>query len=102
MKQAQYHVKITPDMHHMVNFLSFKEVFEEKMRINLYLPKIVVKILDSLSENQSRGEVVTSLVINEMKKIKKLPYGMFSPIEIARDEIDKISAQWENTVHELA
>jgi len=60
--------------------LEARKQFEEKTRINLYLPKIIVKLIDRLAKDVSRGELVTALVIKELKKKEKLPFGMFSPI----------------------
>lgn len=86
----------------IVDLLSAQKLFEEKTRINLYLPKIIVKLIDKLSKNASRGELVTSLVINEVKKRKKLPFGMFTGADISEKEINKISASLDKTANELS
>lgn len=85
----------------MIELLSAKNLLSEKTRINLYLPKIIVKLLDQLAKNISRGEFVSSLIIKEVKKSQKLPYGMFSPLEIPEEEIDKVASELEKTVNEL-
>lgn len=101
MKQTHNYLH-QEEMEKIVELLLAKEKLTEKTRINLYLPKIVVKLLDSLANNLSRGELVSSLVIKEVKKRQKLPFGMFSPLEISEKEINEISAGWEKTVNELA
>ena len=82
--------------------LEARKQFEEKTRINLYLPKIIVKLIDRLAKDVSRGELVTALVIKELKKKEKLPFGMFSPIEISEEEINDLSSSWNKTINELA
>lgn len=102
MKQThQSSQQITWEMNHLTHLLSLKKTLEEKVRVNLYIPKIVLQLLDMLAKHHSRGEVVTSLVIKEMQKKQKLPYGMFSPLEISPDEINDIAQQWEKITHEI-
>ena len=88
-------------MENIIDFLSAKEVLDKKTRINLYLPEAIVKIIDSLAEDKSRGELVSKLVIKEARKKKKLPYGLFSPLEIPAKEIDGIVSSWNSQVNEL-
>ncbi len=78
-----------------------EQLSKEKTRINLYLPKVVVKLIDMLAKNSSRGEFVTSLVIEKVEKGKKIPYGMFSPLEISEEEIEKITSSLNSKVNEL-
>lgn len=94
-----YHQHLETDK--LVELLSAKNLLSEKTRINLYLPRIVVKLMDKLAKNISRGELVSSLIIKEVKKSQKLPYGMFSPLEIPEEEIDKVASKLEKTVNEL-
>ena len=103
MKQTQIsNTQITEDADKLTQLLYAKKLYGQKTRINLYLPKIVVKLIDSLSKNSSRGELVTSLVIEKVGKNKKTPYGMFSPLEISEEEIEKIASSLDLTIDELA
>ena len=90
------------EMENIIDFLSAKEVLDKKTRINLYLPKIIVKIIDSLAKDKSRGELVSTLVLKEAKKKQKTLYGTFSPLEISEKEIDEISSQWDRKINEPA
>lgn len=85
----------------LIDLLSSKNLLEEKMRVNLYMPKAVLKLLDSLSQDTSRGEFVSSLVIKEASKKKKLPFGMFSGVEISEEEIEQITSELDKVVNEL-
>lgn len=89
------------EIEQLIGLLSAKDLLKEKTRINLYLPKIIVKLIDTLAKNTSRGELVSSLVVEKIKTGKKLPYGMFSPVEISEKEIDEITSQWSKTANEL-
>lgn len=88
------------EIERLSELLLAKDLLEEKVRVNLYLPKVVVKLIDSMAKNTSRGGLVSALVLKEVKKKKKLPYGMFSPLQISKKEIDKISCQWEKSINE--
>lgn len=101
MKQTHNSYYKQHEIERLIDLLSAKKMLQEKKRINLYLPKIIVKLIDSLAKNVSRGELITSLVIKEMKKSRKLPYGMFSPLKISEKEINKITSQWEGVPNEL-
>lgn len=85
----------------LVELLSAKEMLDKKVRINLYLPMAVVKLMDYLARDFSRGELVSSLVIKEMGKKQKLPFGMFKGVNISEKEIDKITSHWERAVNEI-
>lgn len=100
MKQTQ-NKDFQQDLESLIELLSTYDLVKEKTRINLYLPKIIVKLIDSMAKNTSRGEFVSSLVVEKIKTGKKMPYGMFSPVEISEKEIDEITSQWNNTVNEL-
>lgn len=89
------------DLDKIMEFLSIKKELDEKTRINLYLPKLVVRLIDSLAKDKSRGELVSSLVIKEARKMKKTPYGMFSPLEISEKEIGQVLAGWQKKANEL-
>ena len=51
--------------------------------------------------NKDFQYLVGSLVITKPRKKKKIPYGMFSPLEISEKEIDQIFSGWEKIVNEL-
>lgn len=102
MKQAYDQYKEQEIIDQMVDLLSFGKNLSEKTRINLYLPKAVVKILDSLSQDQSRGDTVSTLVLKEANAQKKLPYGMFKGVDISEIEIDQITSDWGKVVDELS
>lgn len=85
----------------ITEYLSAKKLLQEKVRINLYVPKVIVQLMDLIAKNVSRGELVTSLIIKEFKKRQKLPYGMFSPLEISEKQIKEITSSWEKAVNEL-
>lgn len=59
-------------------------------------------LMDLIAEDKSRGELVSTLVIKEAQKKKKIPYGMFSPPEFSEKEIDEILTGWSRTVNERA
>ena len=90
------------ELEKILDVLSVKKEFDKKTRINLYIPRIIVKLMDSLTKDKSRGELVSTLVVKEAQKNRKIPYGLFSPLEISDKEIDEISAGWDKTVNELA
>ena len=56
--------------------------------------------MDFLAKNESRGKLVSKLIIKEVKKKKQLPYGMFSPLAISEEEIDKITSSLEKFLNE--
>ncbi|MBI4009026.1 hypothetical protein HY357_02235 [Candidatus Roizmanbacteria bacterium] len=102
MKQTHIsNTQITADADKLTQLLYAKKLFEEKTRINLYLPKIVVRLIDSLAKNSSRGELVTSLVMEKVGKNKKTPHGMFSPLEISEEEIEGITSSLNPKTNEL-
>lgn len=80
---------------YLLDLLSSQKLLAEKTRINLYLPKIIVSLIDKLAQNNSRGELVSSLVVKEIKKKQKLPFGMFSPLEITDKEINSVTSLWK-------
>lgn len=81
---------------YLLDLLSSQKLLAEKTRINLYLPKIIVSLIDRLAQNNSRGELVSSLVVKEIRKKQKLPFGMFSPLEITDKEIDSLTSLWKS------
>lgn len=89
------------DINRLTDLLSAKKLLEEKTRINLYVPKIIVRLIDYLAKDTSRGELVTNLVVKEIRKNKKIPYGMFSGVEISDREIDKMTSRLQKKVNEL-
>ena len=74
----------------LTSLLSAKALLTEKTRINLYLPKAVIKLMNWLAKDKSRGELVSSLILKEARQKEKLPYGMFAGTEISEKEIKKI------------
>lgn len=82
----------------LVTLFSSRELLEKKQRINLYLSEAVIKLLDLLSPKTSRGETVSSLVLKEAKRLKKLPFGMFSAVEISEKDIEEITSLWEEKI----
>jgi len=88
------------EMQDLTSLLQAQAKLEEKIRINLYLPKIAVKILDQLADNNSRGKLITALIVKEAKLKQKLPYGLFSGLKISQKEIDQIIGQWGKTINE--
>lgn len=58
--------------------------------------------MDTLAQNESRGELVTKLVVEKAKKHRTPVYGMFSPLEISEKEINEITDSWQKTVDELS
>lgn len=101
MKQTHdiYSNELEPDQ--LIEMISAKQKLDEKTRINLYLPKVIVRLIDYLAKNRSRGELVSSLIVDEIKKRKKLPFGMFSGVEISEQEINKITSGLHKTINEL-
>ena len=90
------------ELDNYIDLMTAKNELDKKTRINLYLPKIIVKIIDSLAKDKSRGELVSTLVLKEAKKKQKTLYGTFSPLEISEKEIDEISSQWDRKINEPA
>ena len=85
----------------LTSLLSTRALLTEKARINLYLPKAVIKLMNWLAKDKSRGELISSLILKEAQQKENLPYGMFSGIEISEKEIKKITHQLDKTVNEL-
>lgn len=85
----------------VIELLSIQDKLIKKTRINLYLPEAVVRLMDSLAKDKSRGELVSSLVIGEIKKQQKMPYGLFSPLQITEKEINKVTKTHSKTIDEL-
>lgn len=76
-------------------------MIDDKVRVNLYLPKGIVKLIDLLSEDGSRGELVSRLVVKEAKKKQTLPFGIFKGSDITEKDIDEVADQWEKIVNEV-
>lgn len=103
MKQTQdTSYKQKSNIDNLINLLSSKDLIEKKKRINLYIPEAVIELMDSLSEDKSRGELVAELVLDKAKKEQKTPYGMFAKGEnITEEEIEEVISQWDKAVDEL-
>lgn len=90
------------DVDDLIDLLSSQELAQEKTRINIYLPKAVVKLIDALAKNESRGDLVSKLVVEKAKKNRTPVYSMFSPLEISDKELDTITDSWEHAIHDLS
>lgn len=90
MKQTQYH----ETDHTLVDLLSAQQLLKEKTRINVYMPKVVVRVLDDISGKRSRGETISALVLKEAQSGKKLPWAVFSGVEISDADIKTVTHQW--------
>lgn len=82
----------------LINLLQARGLLEEKVRINLYLPRVVVKVMDSMTSN--RSALVENLVVDKAKSIQKLPYGTLKS-KTSPKQIDEITTGWDKTVNEL-
>lgn len=96
MKYTQTNIPSNTD--YLVNLLEAQRFLKEKVRINLYLPKAVVKVMDDLSDN--RSELVTNLVVDKVKTNRKSPYGMFKS-KTSEKDIENITSMWDKAVDEL-
>lgn len=96
MKHTQTVIPDNTD--YLVNLLEAKSFLDEKVRINLYLPRAVVKVMDNLSDN--RSELVTNLVVDKAKANRKAPYGIFKS-RTSQKDIDGITSMWDKAVDEL-
>lgn len=90
MKQTQYHGLD----HTLIDLLSAQAFLKEKTRINVYMPKVVVRVLDDMAGKRSRGETITALVLKEVQSGKKLPWAVFSGVEISDSDIEAVTHQW--------
>ncbi len=97
------HKNTTSDTRHLVNLLSSSRLLEEKVRVNLYLPKVFVQIMDAKAK--SRSEYIKNMMIDyetpktTPKKITKFdPYGMFKDKADKFDNIDQdIKNMWDES-----
>ena len=96
MKYTQ--AKMPTNTDYLVNLLEAQKFLEEKVRINLYLPRAVVKVMDDLSNN--RSELATNLVVDKAKAKRITPYGMFKS-KTSEKEIKEITSMWDRAVDEL-
>lgn len=91
MKQTQHY----GTDHTLVDLLSAQQLLKEKTRINVYMPKVVVRVLDDMAGKRSRGETITALVLKEAQSDnKKPPWAVFSGIEISDADIEAVTHQW--------
>ncbi len=90
MKLTQHH----GTDHTLVDLLSAQQLLKEKTRINVYMPKVVVRVLDDMAGKRSRGETISVLVLKEAQSGKKLPWGVFSGVEISDEDIEAVTHQW--------
>lgn len=90
MKQIQHHLSDFT----LVDLLSAQAVLKEKTRINVYMPKVIVRVLDDIAGKRSRGETISALVLKEAQSGKKLPWGVFSGVEIPDADIEAVTHQW--------
>ncbi|GEM_PF-3810086 len=78
----------------LVDLLSAQQLLKEKTRINVYMPKVVVRVLDDMTGKRSRGETISALVLKEAQSGKKLPWAVFSGVEITDEDIEAVTHQW--------
>ncbi len=90
MKQTQHH----GTDHTLVDLLSAQAFLKEKIRLNVYMPKVVVRVLDDMAGKRSRGETISALVLKEAQSGKKLPWAVFSGVEITDEDIEAVTHQW--------
>lgn len=83
-----------------MDFLSAQELFRKKTRINVYLPKRIVEVLDDMAGKLSRGDMISRLVLKEASSMGSLPYGIFSGLEISEDEIKTVTKQWGGAIND--
>lgn len=102
------------DIDKLIYLASSAHLLEEKTRINLYLPKAIVKIMDSIAKNQSRSELVKNLVVEKAKKTqpaktkletKQDPYGIFKLTPAQRKDLENIDQEikqmWQEVMDKL-
>lgn len=99
MKQTHTAPAPYPDTDELINLVAASSFLEEKTRISLYLPKAVVKIMDAIAKNQSRSELVKTLIVEKAKKSeaakKKSYFGALSHAKITDKDIDDVIAEWD-------
>ena len=83
----------------LADLVTAQHLFKEKTRINIYLPKSIVKVLDDLAGKRSRGDVISSLVVKEVtaQKKKHTPYGVFSGAHISQSDIEAVTKLWQQS-----
>ena len=84
----------------LIELFSAKDLVSNKTRINLYVQKAVVKLMDDLAPETSRGQLVTDLVLKEAKRQSKSPYGLFSAMTVPEKDIDEVVTSWEKVIDE--
>ncbi|MBI4067419.1 hypothetical protein HY407_03475 [Candidatus Gottesmanbacteria bacterium] len=89
------------EINQLVSLFNSQDMIDDKIRVNLYLPKGVVKLMDLLAKDISRGAYVSKLIVKEAGKKQTLPYGMFRGTDISEEEIDEITDQWEKILDEV-
>lgn len=93
------------DIDKLIYLASSAHLLKEKTRINLYLPKAIVKIMDSIAKNQSRSELVKNLVVEKAKQAKpakkKDYFGIFSESYLTDKDINEVTNSWDRHVDEL-
>jgi len=103
MKQTQTNpLQTRNDLDYLIDVLAAKDLVNKKVRVNLYLSKVVMHLMNALAKNVSRGEWISTLILKEAQARQRRPYGMFSPTKITQREINEIAAEWEKTVDDLA
>lgn len=84
----------------LIELFSSQDLVRNKTRINLYIPKVVVKLIDHMSADKSRGELITNLVLKEAKHKRRKPYGLFSSMSVSEQDIDEVISTWEKAIDE--
>ena len=90
---------ISGDINQLVQLLASSYLLEEKTRVSLYLPKAVVKVMDTLAQNQSRSELVKNLIVKQAQSTD--PHGVFAATSITNADIDTITQSWDKYVDQL-
>lgn len=109
MKQTHPTPADYSDIDELVNLVAASSLLKEKTRISLYLPKVVVKIMDSITKNQSRSQLVKTLVVEKAQKIKNAktktkqdPYGIFADAASEFDNVDNdIKQMWDEALKKV-
>lgn len=103
MKQTRVSFSPDTDLDNLINLMSASHLLKEKTRISLYLPKAEVKIMDAIAKNQSRSELVKTLVVEKAKKAR-IPqnqnlYGIFANAAEEFHDIDKeVKKMWDESL----
>ena len=96
---TQKPISTSSDLNQLVQLLPSSYLLEEKTRVSLYLPKAVVKVMDTLAQNQSRSELVKNLIVKQAQSTD--PHGIFTAAPITNADIDTVTQSWDKYVDQL-